>query len=57
EIKYIDTPVEIRAKYQYFTEAKMDRIRAAGYAKPFTSLEDGVALYVNDFLNTDDPYR
>jgi len=57
EIKYIDTPVEIRAKYQYFTEAKMDRIRAAGYDKPFTSLEDGVALYVNDFLNTDDPYR
>jgi ADP-L-glycero-D-manno-heptose 6-epimerase len=56
-IDYIDTPEEIRAKYQYFTEAKMDRLRAAGYDKSFTSLEDGVAQYVNDFLNTDDPYR
>ncbi|NQV82430.1 MAG: ADP-glyceromanno-heptose 6-epimerase [Rhodospirillales bacterium] len=57
KIDYIDTPEEIRAKYQYFTEAKMDRLRTAGYDKPFTSLEDGVAEYVNDFLNTDDPYR
>ena len=57
KIEYIDTPQEIRAKYQYFTEAKMDRLRAAGYDKPFTSLEDGVGQYVNDFLNTDDPYR
>ncbi|NQU62356.1 MAG: ADP-glyceromanno-heptose 6-epimerase [Rhodospirillales bacterium] len=56
-IKYVDTPVEIRAKYQYFTEAKMDRLRAAGYDKPFTALEDGVAEYVTGFLNTDDPYR
>jgi ADP-L-glycero-D-manno-heptose 6-epimerase len=57
KIEYIDTPLEIRAKYQYFTEAKMDRLRAAGYDKPFSSLEDGVGLYVNDFLNTEDPYR
>jgi ADP-L-glycero-D-manno-heptose 6-epimerase len=35
----------------------MDRLRAAGYDKPFTSLEDGVGQYVTDFLNTDDPYR
>jgi ADP-L-glycero-D-manno-heptose 6-epimerase len=57
KIKYVDTPDEIRAKYQYFTEAKMDRIRAAGYKKPFTSLEDGIAEYVRGFLDTDDPYR
>ncbi|MBC8339243.1 MAG: ADP-glyceromanno-heptose 6-epimerase [Rhodospirillales bacterium] len=57
EIEYVDTPVEIRAKYQYFTQANMDRIRAAGYDKPFTSLEDGVREYVTGFLNTDDPYR
>ena len=56
DIKYVDTPVEIRAKYQYFTEAKMERVRAAGYDKPFTALEDGVKEYVSEFLNTDDPY-
>jgi ADP-L-glycero-D-manno-heptose 6-epimerase len=57
EIEYIDTPEDIRDRYQYFTEAKMDRLRAAGYAKPFTSLEDGVATYVRDYLAADDPYR
>lgn len=56
-IRYIDTPENIRAQYQYFTEAKMARLRAAGYDKPFTSLEDGVARYVQDFLHTSDPYR
>lgn len=56
-IRFIDTPVAIRDKYQYFTEARMDRLRAAGYQKPFTSLEDGVRQYVSDFLNTSDPYR
>jgi ADP-L-glycero-D-manno-heptose 6-epimerase len=56
-IEYIDTPVEIRDKYQYFTEAKMDRLRAAGYDKPMTELEAGIATYVRDFLDTDDPYR
>ena len=56
-IDYVDTPPAIRDKYQYFTEARMDRLRAAGYEKPFTSLEDGVARYVRDYLATDDPYR
>jgi ADP-L-glycero-D-manno-heptose 6-epimerase len=56
-IQFVDTPEEIRAKYQYFTEAKMARLRSAGYTKPFTSLEDGVARYVQDFLHTPDPYR
>ena len=57
KIEYVDTPSEIRAKYQYFTEAKMERLRDAGYDKPFTALEDGVTQYVNDYLDTEDPYR
>ena len=57
DIKYVDTPPEIRAKYQYFTEAKMDRLCAAGYDNPFTTLEDGVGQYVTGFLDTDDTYR
>lgn len=56
-IRYVDTPVEIRDKYQYFTEARMDRLREAGYDKPFTSLEEGVRRYVQDFLSQPDPYR
>jgi len=56
-IEYIDTPIAIRDKYQYFTEARMERLRAAGYTKPFTGLEDGVARYVRGYLETVDPYR
>ena len=47
KIDYIDTPVLIRNKYQYFTEAKIDKLRFAGYKEPFTELEDGVFKYVN----------
>ena len=56
-IKYVDTPLAIRDKYQYFTEARMQRLRAAGYSRPFTSLEDGVAAYVSHFLSQPDRYR
>jgi ADP-L-glycero-D-manno-heptose 6-epimerase len=56
-IRYIDTPMEIRPRYQYFTEARMDRLRAAGYDRPFASLEDGVAVYVARYLATADRYR
>ncbi len=45
-ILFTDTPVSIRKKYQYFTEAKMDRLRAAGYLSEFTSLEEGVRRYI-----------
>ncbi|MBI1245181.1 MAG: ADP-glyceromanno-heptose 6-epimerase [Alphaproteobacteria bacterium] len=55
-IAWRDTPEEIRDKYQYFTQADTGRLRAAGYAKPFTDLEEGVRRYVLDFLATDDPY-
>jgi ADP-L-glycero-D-manno-heptose 6-epimerase len=57
EIHYRDMPAEIRPRYQYFTEARMERLRGAGYNKPFMSLEDGIAAYVRDYLDTDDPYR
>jgi len=57
EISYIDTPEDVRAQYQYFTQARMERLRAAGYARPFTTLEDGVGAYVRDFLAAADPYR
>lgn len=57
EIEYVDTPIEIRAKYQYFTEARMERLNAAGFDKPYTTLEDGIEQYVSGFLNTNDPYR
>ncbi|MBF0325263.1 ADP-glyceromanno-heptose 6-epimerase [Magnetospirillum moscoviense] len=56
-IKFQDTPVAIRDKYQYFTQANMDRLRAAGYHKPFTSLEDGVTKYVRDYLDQADRYK
>src|SRR5262249_53300205 len=55
-ILYKPMPMELRARYQYFTEARMGRLRAAGYALPMTSLEDGVKKYVEDFLATPDPY-
>jgi len=57
EIDFVPTPEEIRDKYQYFTEADMSNLKAAGYDKPFTSLEDGVGSYVRDFLAADDLYR
>ena len=46
-ITYIDTPIKIRDKYQYFTEAKIVKLRGAGYNKPFHELEDGVLKYIN----------
>ncbi|MBR3709455.1 MAG: ADP-glyceromanno-heptose 6-epimerase [Bacteroidales bacterium] len=50
-IQFIDTPLNIRDKYQYFTEANMAKLRRAGYSEPFTSLEEGVKDYV-DFLTS-----
>lgn len=57
KIQYIDMPEELRDRYQYFTQADMTKLRKAGYAKPFTELEDGVRTYVQDFMTQDDPYR
>ena len=46
DIRYVDMPEAIQGRYQYFTEARMDRLRAAGFTAPFHSVEDGVAAYV-----------
>ena len=50
-IEYIDMPEDIRDKYQYFTEASMDKLKAAGYTKEFYSLEKGVDDYVRNYLS------
>lgn len=55
-IEYIDMPIEIRNAYQYYTCAEMDKLRAAGYAKPFTTLEDSVRDYVVSYLSVQDCY-
>ena len=49
-IEFIDTPVDIRDKYQYFTEADMSKLRNTGYKEEFYSLEEGVETYVKNFL-------
>jgi len=50
-IQYIDMPEDIRDKYQYFTEARMEKLRSAGYVESFYSLEDGVVDYVKNYLS------
>lgn len=50
-LSFVDTPVDLRERYQYFTEARMEKLRAGGYARPFTSLEDGVREYVRHLLH------
>jgi ADP-L-glycero-D-manno-heptose 6-epimerase len=49
-IKYIDMPEDIRDKYQYFTEANMQKLRSVGYVDAFYSLEKGVDDYVRNYL-------
>lgn len=49
-IEFVDTPEDIRDTYQYYTQANMDKLRKAGYTKPFTSLEDGIDDYVKNYL-------
>lgn len=50
QISFIDTPADIRDKYQYFTEADMSKLINAGYSKPFHTLEEGVSDYVKHYL-------
>ena len=57
DIRFIPMPDDLKGKYQYFTEARMERLRGAGFAHPPTSLEDGVRSYVQDVLmNAEDPF-
>lgn len=50
DIRFIDTPADIRDTYQYFTEANMSKLRSIGYSEPFYSLEEGVKDYVQEYL-------
>jgi ADP-L-glycero-D-manno-heptose 6-epimerase len=51
EIEFIEMPEKLRGKYQYFTQAPVDKLRQAGYTLPFTSLEDAVRDYVGTYLS------
>lgn len=51
QIEFIDTPLDIRDKYQYFTEADMTKLRVAGYTEPTFTLSDAVTDYVKHYLN------
>ena len=50
-------PAGIHSNCEYFTQARMERLRTAGYSNPFTSVEDGVREYVQRFLSRPDRYR
>jgi ADP-L-glycero-D-manno-heptose 6-epimerase len=56
DIEYIPMPEVIRDKYQYFTQADMDKLRAVGCDVKMTSLEDGARDYVQNYLNKDDRF-
>jgi ADP-L-glycero-D-manno-heptose 6-epimerase len=56
-IQYVDMPEQIRDSYQYFTQARVDRLRSAGYNGGFTALEDAVAAYVSHYLDRADRFR
>ena len=55
-IDFIDTPIDIRDKYQYFTEADMSKLIGEGYKIPFHTLEEGVADYVTNYLSKEAYY-
>lgn len=55
-VEFIPMPEDLKGKYQYFTQATMEKLKRAGYAKKFTSLEDGVRDYVQNYLAKEDSY-
>lgn len=55
-ITYVDMPQDLQGNYQYFTEASIAKLHAAGYRQPFRTLEDGVGDYVQNYLMQSDPY-
>jgi ADP-L-glycero-D-manno-heptose 6-epimerase len=50
DIEYMDTPADIRDKYQYFTEAKMGKLKGIGYGMEFSSIEGGIKEYVRQLV-------
>jgi ADP-L-glycero-D-manno-heptose 6-epimerase len=55
-VEFIDMPASLRGQYQSFTEARMDRLRTAGYTGQFTPMEEGIRRYVQDHLTKSDIY-
>jgi ADP-L-glycero-D-manno-heptose 6-epimerase len=55
-VEFIDMPAVLHGQYQSFTEASITRLRAAGYQRQFTPLEEGVRCYIQDNLTQADPY-
>jgi ADP-L-glycero-D-manno-heptose 6-epimerase len=55
-VEFIDMPASLRGQYQSFTQARMDRLRSAGYTGQFTPLEEGIRRYVQDYLATADRF-
>ncbi len=55
-IHYIDTPIDIRDKYQYYTEANMNKLITAGYTRPFYSIAEGIKDYIEQYLNSSSYY-
>ncbi len=56
-VVFVDMPDALQQQYQSFTCARTERLRAAGYTAPFTSLEDGIGRYVHSYLDQANPYR
>ncbi len=53
KIKFVEMPEKLREKYQYFTEANIEKLRSVGYTEPFYTLEEGVRDYVQNYLSKD----
>jgi ADP-L-glycero-D-manno-heptose 6-epimerase len=56
KVEWMDVPENLRARYQYFTQAKMDRFLSQGFSRPEWSLEKGIKDYVHNYLNQSDPF-
>jgi ADP-L-glycero-D-manno-heptose 6-epimerase len=55
--EFVDMPEQLRGRYQYFTQADISKLRAAGYTTSFTDLREAVKKYVRSYLIHSDPYR
>ena len=53
EIEYIPMPESLQKKYQYYTQADMEKLRAVGYTQDFHDLDSGVRDYVQQYLEKD----
>lgn len=56
KIAYVDMPEGLKEAYQYYTQADVSKLREAGYTKEFTSLEEGIKLYVKEYISKADKY-